>query len=193
MRELIRAPLWFIGLLIVAAIAVGVYAYFTAPLPLGLSGVIRTPGNPSTAVAPVAGGAGASPRAGAGQALVLGAVSVSVQSVARNQDLTASERGGGPPGVFTVLDVQIQNAGVEPLMPTLSDFRLLDDQGRAYTVDAEATRATNAFAHRRNLVDVSVPPGGVVATFLAFETTATTNPVALRVTLGYGEVELARP
>jgi hypothetical protein len=170
-----------------------VYAYFTTPLPLGLSGVIRTPGSASAPIVPVAtGGTGASARAGAGQPLVLGAVSVSVQSVERNQDLTAAERGSGPPGVFTVLDVQLANAGAEPLMPSLSDFRLLDDQGRTYTVDAEATRAVNAFSRRRNVSDSGVPPGAAVATFLAFETTASTNPVALRVTLGYGELELPR-
>jgi hypothetical protein len=49
----------------------------------------------------------------------------------------------------------------------------------------------NAFAHRRNLADAGVPPGGALATYLAFATTANTNPVTLRVTLGYGELSLA--
>ena len=39
-----RAPLWLIFLLILAIIFISVYAYFTTPLPLGLSSVIRTPG-----------------------------------------------------------------------------------------------------------------------------------------------------
>jgi Domain of unknown function (DUF4352) len=187
---LIRAPLWLIGLLIVAAIAVGIYAYFTAPLPLGLSGVVRTPGGARVGAAPAVSGTPGSARAPAGQPLALGAATVAVQSIQRNQDLTTGER-GGPAGVFTLVEIQLSNAGTEPLAPSLSDFRLVDDQNRTYVVDPEATRAINAFAHRRNLVDAGVPPDGALATYLAFATTANTNPVSLRVTLGYGELTLS--
>jgi hypothetical protein len=85
------------------------------------------------------------------------------------------------------------NAGTEPLTPMMTDFRLIDDQGRTYAVDAEATRFLNSSAHRRDIFDASVPPGGDVATFLAFETGANANPSTLRVHLGYGEAELPRP
>ncbi len=112
-----------------------------------------------------------------------------VTSIARNQDLTAEGR-GGPPGSFTLVDVQLGNGGSEPLTPTIADFRLIDDRGRSYAVDAEATRSTNAFNHRRDVFQSSVPPGGRVATFLAFETTADTNPQTLRVVMGYGEAAL---
>jgi Domain of unknown function (DUF4352) len=190
-RGLIRAPLWFIGLLVVAAIFVGVYAYLTTPLPFGLSGVIRTPA--SSSAAPVATQPNGTPtgRAGAGQPLALGSASVVVQAVQRNQDLTAADR-GGPPGVFTVVDLQVANAGSEPLNALPSDFRLIDDQGRIYAIDPDATRSENAFGHRRNLFDASVPPGGVVSSFLAFQTTPNTNAATLRVQLGYGELELPR-
>ena len=39
-----RAPAWFIALLILLIVGIGVYGYFTAPLPFGLNSVIRTPG-----------------------------------------------------------------------------------------------------------------------------------------------------
>ncbi len=190
-RKLIRAPLWFIGLLIVAAILVGVYAYLTTPLPFGLSAVIATPGRGSTA--PVATQANATPagRAAAGQPLTLGSTNIVVLAVQRNQDLTTADR-GGPPGVFTVLDLQVQNAGSEPLTPMPTDFRLVDDQGRVYAVDAEATRSENVFGHRRDVFDASVPPGGVVSTFVAFQTTPSANASTLRVHLGYGELDLPR-
>ena len=188
---MLRAPLWLIGLLIIAAIVVGVYAYYTTPLPYGLGELVSTPGGRNAPVAAlpteVPGAAGA--RAPAGQPLTLGAASVLVNSVARNQDLTTGGR-GGPPGSFTVLDLQVGNAGNEPLTPSLSDFRLVDDRGRSYAVDAEATRSTNSFGHRRDVFDASVPPGGRVDTYLAFETTADANPQTLRVVMGYGEAAL---
>ncbi len=193
-RGLIRAPLWLIGLLIIAALGVGVYAYYTTPLPYGLGELISTPGGgnvPGGGVTTASGGT-ATGRAPAGQTLQLGAASVTVTSIARNQDLTADGR-GGPPGSFTLVDVQLANAGSEPLTPTISDFRLIDDQGRTYAVDAEATRSTNAFNHRRDVFDASVPPGGQVETYLAFETTAGTNPQTLRVVMGYGEAALPAP
>jgi Domain of unknown function (DUF4352) len=186
---LIRAPLWLIGLLIVAAIGVGIYAYLTTPLPLGLSSVIRTPGGASAAVTPLPGGSAAGARAAAGEPLVLGAATVTVRAVQRNQDLAAGGR-GGPPGMFTVLDVQLQNAGAEPLTPALSDFRLMDDQGRIYALDSEATRAVNTSEHRRNLFEASVPPGAAVDTFLAFETSAAARASMLRVSMGYGDLVL---
>jgi Domain of unknown function (DUF4352) len=193
MRGLIRAPLWLIGFLLMAAIFIGVYAYFTTPLPFGLGSIISTPGG--TVVAPplpTQTALAANARASAGQPLLLGAASVVVQAVARNQDLTTGGR-GGPPGTFTVVDVVVQNAGGQPVTPQVSDFRLLDDRGRMFAVDPEATRSTNTFGHRRNLFDASVPPGGQVATFLAFETTPDSNVVSLRVAMGYGELDLPRP
>ena len=135
--------------------------------------------------------AAANARASAGQPLLLGAASVLVQSVQRNQDLTTNNR-GGPPGSFTVLDVVLQNSGAEPISPDPSNFRLLDDRGRAFAIDAEATRSTNSVAHRRNLFDASVPPGGQLSTYLAFETPPDSNASSLRVQLGYGEAELPR-
>lgn len=189
-RELIRVPLWFIGLLIIIAIGVGVYAYFSTPLPFGLSTVIRTPaGGPALPVSSST--SSSASRAAVGQPLALGATTIAIAAVQRSQDLTAEGR-GGPPGVFTVLDVQLQNAGAEPLMVTPSSFRLVDDQGRTYAIDPDATRSENAFGHRRNLFDASVPPGGAMTTFLAFETTPNTNAATLRVQLGYGELQLPR-
>jgi hypothetical protein len=190
---LIRAPLWFIGLLIVAAIVVGIYAYYTTPLPYGLGEIVETPGGanarPVTALPTAVPAATSTARAPAGQPLVLGAASVMVNAIARNQDLTAEGR-GGPPGSFTVLDLQLANEGAEPLTPEVSDFRLIDDRGRVYAVDAEATRSTNAFGHRRDVFAASVPPGGRIQTYVAFETTAEANPQTLRVAMGYGEAVL---
>src|SRR5262249_33669464 len=187
------APLWLIGLLLLAAIVVGIYAYFTTPLPFGLGSIISTPGGGNVAVSgsPTQTATAANARAAAGQPLLLGAASVVVQSVARNQELTPGGR-GGPPGMFTVVDVVVQNAGREPVMPQVSDFRLMDDRGRTYAIDPEATRSTNTFGHRRNLFEASVPPGGQVATFLAFETSTDSAPVTLRVAMGYGELDLPR-
>ena len=187
---MVRAPLWFIGLLVVAAIIVGVYAYLTTPLPFGLSGVIRTPGSSASPITAQPSGTPTG-RAGAGTPLALGSATVAVQAIQRNQDLTTENR-GGPPGVFTVVDLQLVNSGPEPLTPTATDFHLVDDQGRTYAVDTEATRSENAFGHRRNVFDASVPPGGVLSTFVAFQTTPTTNSSSLRVQLGFGELELPR-
>ena len=190
-RELIRAPLWFIGLLIIIAIGVGVYAYITTPLPFGLSAVIRTPAGAAAAPISASSTPGTSARAAAGQPLALGATTVAVTAIQRNQDLTTEGR-SGPPGLFTVVDVQLQNSGAEPLSLTPSAFRLVDDQGRIYAVDPDATRSENVFGHRRNIFDTSVPPGGSFNTFLVFETTPNANPASLRVQLGYGELQLPR-
>jgi uncharacterized protein DUF4352 len=191
---MIRAPLWLIGLLLLAGILIGVYAYFTTPLPYGLGVYFKTPGGvaaPATTALPTQSAVVANARAAAGQPLLLGATSVLVQSVQRNQDLTAENR-GGPPGSFTVVDVLLSNAGTEPLVAQPIDFRLLDDRGRAYALDAEATRSMNSFGHRRNLFDASVPPGGELSTYLAFETPPDSTAATLRVSLGYGEAALPR-
>jgi len=44
MPRFMRALLWLILLIVLAIIGLGVYGYFTTPLPLGLGAVIKTPG-----------------------------------------------------------------------------------------------------------------------------------------------------
>jgi hypothetical protein len=186
-----RAPLWLILLLALAIVGLAVYGYFTTPLPLGLSSVIRTPGGANTgtpAGPPIGVPAGA--RTAAGQPHVLGSTNVVIQTVQRNQDLSGGGR--GVPGSFTVVQIELQNSGSEPLTPQTSDFRLVDDRGRLYAVDLEATRMVNTSNKRRVLFDASVPPGGRFNTLLAFETAQDANALTLRVRLGYGEVELPR-
>jgi len=188
---LMRAPLWLILLIVLAIVGLGVYGYFTTPLPLGLSSVIRTPGGSNVATpATTAVGVPAGARTAAGQPLVLGATNVVVQTVQRNQDLSAGGR--GPAGLFTLVLIELQNGGSEPLTPQTADFRLVDDRGRVYAVDPEATRSVNVTAKHRYLFEASVPPGTRLATLLAFETAADANALTLRVRLGYGDVELPR-
>jgi hypothetical protein len=178
-------------LLLLAIVGLGVYGYFTTPLPLGLSSVIRTPGGANTG-----GPSGSSigvpvgTRTAAGQPLVLGSTNVVVQTVQRNQDLSAGNH--GPPGAFTLVTIELDNAGSEPLTPEAADFRLVDDRGRLYAVDLEATRAVNSTTKHRVIFDTSVPPGGRTVTVLAFETAPDANALTMRVKLGYGEVELPR-
>src|SRR5260370_39487561 len=88
-----RAPLWLILLIVLAIVGLGVYGYFTTPLPLGLSSVIRTPGGSNVPTpASTAVGVSAGARTAAGPPLVLGATHVVVPTVQRHQDLSA----GGP-------------------------------------------------------------------------------------------------
>jgi hypothetical protein len=183
----VRAPLWVIALILLLIVGLAVYGYFTTPLPFGLSSVIRTPAG---AVAP-APATGAGTRTAAGQPLVLGALTVFVETVQRNQELFESG-GRGPGGVFTVLHLGLQNAGAQPVTMQPADFRLADDRGRTYAVDVEATRMASQTVRRRSPFETSVPPGGRLETALAFETAADASSLSLRVTLGYGEVELAR-
>ncbi len=190
-RTVVRAPRSVLLLLVLVIIGLVVYGYFTTPLPLGLSSVIRTPGGSN--IAPVAPGSAGVPlgaRTAAGQPLVLGAANVVVQAVQRNQDLTPGNR--GPAGTFAVVQIEIQNGGTESLAPQASDFRLVDDRGWQYAVDLEATRAVNASGKHRVIFDAPVPPGARLTTLLAFETVPETNPQSLRVKLGYGDVELPR-
>jgi uncharacterized protein DUF4352 len=185
-----RAPLWLIVLLVLAIVGIGVYGYFTTPLPLGLSSIIRTPGGTAAGPAGAPIGVPAGTRTAAGQPLVLGATNVLVQGVQRNQDLSSGGRGIA--GSFTIVQIELLNQGSEPLTPQTSDFRLVDDRGRLYAVDLEATRTVNTSNRHRVLFDASVPPGGRFATLLAFETAPDANALTLRVRLGYGEVELPR-
>ncbi len=188
-----RAPLWLIALLLIVIVGLGVYAYFTTPLPFGLSSVIRTPAGPPTTAPPITNPAPVSPgaRAPSGQALMLGAVSVTVQGVQRGQDLS---RGNpkGPPGSFTVIQLSLQNGGVEPLTLQPSDFRLVDERGRTYAVDVEATRTAAPSGQRRLPFDATVPPSGRLDTALAFETAPDAGTLTLRVQVGYGELEIQR-
>jgi hypothetical protein len=185
-----RAPSWLIVLLLLVIIGVGVYGYFTTPLPFGLSSVIRTPGGSAQSAPPGGAPQPAGSRTAVGQPLVLGAANIVIQSTTRNQDIVASSR--GPAGSFTIVQIEVQNGGNEPLTPKTDDFRLMDDRGRRYAIDSEATRAVNSAARHRVLFDASVPPGGRITTLLAFETPTDIGALTLRVALGYGEVELPR-
>ena len=185
-----RAPTWLIVLLILVIVGIGVYGYFTTPLPFGLSAVIRTPGGSAAQSPPGSQPPPAGTRTAVGQPLVLGATNISVQSTARNQDIAASAR--GPVGSFTVLQLDVLNGGNEPLVAKVENFQLVDDRGRRYAVDLEATRAVNTAARRRVIFDASVPPSGRVVTLLAFETPNDIGALTLRVALGSGEVELPR-
>ncbi len=90
------------------------------------------------------------------------------------------------------MQLELQNGGTDPITAQPVDFRLVDDRGRTYAVDLEATRAANNAIRRRLLFDATVPPGGRVSTLLAFETPPDVGALTLRVALGYGEVELPR-
>jgi hypothetical protein len=187
-----RAPGSVLLLLLLVIVGLGVYGYFTTPLPFGLSSVIRTPGGANVAAqaGATSGAAASGARTSAGQPLVLGAASVVVQAIQRNQDLSTSNR--GPAGVFSVVQIEVQNAGTESLAPQVADFRLVDDRGWLYAVDLEATRAVNTATKHRVIFEAPVPPGARVITLLAFETGPDTNALSLRVRLGYGDVELPR-
>jgi hypothetical protein len=183
-----RTPLWVFVLLVLVIVGLGVYAFFTAPLPFGLSSVIRTPGGASVAPAAPAGPQAA--RTAAGQTLILGSTSVLVEAVQRNQDLATAGR--GPAGAFTVVQITIENDGATSLVPQASDFVLLDEQGRTYRLDQEATRSVNTAAKHRAPFDSTVPPGGRTTTLLAFEMAPEATAASLRVTLGAGDIELPR-
>jgi Domain of unknown function (DUF4352) len=186
-----RAPLWLILVIVLAIVGLGVYAYFTTPLPLGLSSVIRTPGGSNVATpSSTAVGVAAGARTAAGLPLVLGATNVVIQSVQRNQDLSTGGR--GPIGSFTLVQIELQNGGSDPLTPQTADFRLVDDRGRSYAIDSEATRSVNLANKHRDIFDATVPPGSRLSTLLAFETASDATGLTLRVRLGYGEVELPR-
>jgi Domain of unknown function (DUF4352) len=188
-----RAPVWLIALLVLLIVGIGVYGYFTTPLPLGLNSVIRTPGGANLPQG--ANGPGASPaRTAAGQPLQLGALTVSVETVQRNQNVFGGGESGNASagGPFTVVQVGMANAGNQSITMQASDFRLVDDRGRTYAVDAEATRMACQAARRRSPFDATVPPGGRLETALAFETAPDANTLSLHVALGYGEVELPR-
>jgi hypothetical protein len=190
----VRAPAWLIALVVLLILGLGVYGYFTTPLPFGLNSVIRTPGG---ANAPLGGQgpAGASPaRTAAGQPLLLGALTVTIETVQRNQNLFGGGEGGNTSagGPFTVVQIGLANAGNQSITMQASDFRLVDDRGRSYAVDTEATRMASQASRRRSPFDATVPPGGRLATVLAFETAPDANTLSLHVALGYGEVELPR-
>jgi len=186
-----RAPTWAIVLLLLVIVGLGVYAYFTTPLPFGLSGVIRTPGGANVPPAP-SGSQNLGTRTSAGQPLVLGAANVVVLTVQRNQTLGSAERGSANAS-YTLVSLELQNGGNEPLSPRLDDFRLIEDRGRAYAVDIEVTRSVNAANRRRYAFEATVPPGGRMLTYLAFETPPDVGGLTLRVSsLGYGELELPR-
>jgi hypothetical protein len=186
-----RAPLWLIALLVLLVLGVGVYAYYTTPLPLGLSSVIRTPGGSASAPVATALPTPSAGRVTAGQSLLLGALTVTVEGVQRAQDVLGSG-GRGPSGAFTVVLLGMRNAGDQPVSMQPTDFRLIDDRGRTYAVDAEATRAASQSARRRAPFDATVPPGGGLETALAFETAADAGGLTLLVSLGYGELDLPR-
>src|SRR5688500_14439425 len=108
-----KAPTWAIVLLLLIIVGLGVYAYFTTPLPFGLSAVIRTPGGANVPAAQTTPAVAPGSRTAAGQPLVLGAANVIVAAVQRNQDLAGSGR--GPVGSFTLIAIELQNGGNEPL------------------------------------------------------------------------------
>jgi hypothetical protein len=183
-----RTPAWAIVLVVLLIVGLGVYGYFTAPLPFGLNALVRTPGGggPVQTTAPAA-----AQRTAAGQPLGLGMVTVQVQSVQRSVDLTTGGR-SGPAGAFTIVLLQVQNGGNEAVTPRTTDFKLVDERGRAYAVDVEATRAASQTTRRRSPFEATVPPGGRLDTELAFEVAPDATSLTLRVTLGYGDVELPR-
>lgn len=166
-----------------------VYGYFTTPLPFGLSSVIHTPGGSSQSTLPVVSGTGTPTTAVS--TMALGLVTLTVEQVQRNVDLTANS-GTGPPGAFTVLSLSIQNAGHQPVTLSNSTFTLTDDQGRVYAVDTQASNAASQAQRRRAPFDASVPPGGTLETCLAFQVAPDATTLVLQANLGAGEVALPR-
>src|SRR5918912_1277312 len=110
--------------------------------------------------------------------LLLGALTVTVEGVQRAQDVLGSG-GRGPSGGFSVVLLGMRNAGDQPVTMQPPHFRLIDDRGRTYAVDAEATRAACQSARRRAPFDATVPPGGQLQTALAFETAADAGGLTL--------------
>lgn len=200
-----RTPGWLVVLVVLLIVGVGVYGYFTTPLPFGLSNVVRTPGGQNVPQAPLATpDAPVTPglRTAAGQPLRLGAVSLTAQAVQRGQDVTgptpaqtataSTQAARGPVGSFTLVLLRIENDGRDPLAMEPGDFRLQDERGRGYAVDVEASRAAAQMLspRRRAPFEATVPPGGQLETVLAFEAAPDAGALTLRAQLGYGELDL---
>lgn len=183
-------PLWAVAAVFILLVGLGVYGYFTQPLPFGLSGVVNNPGGQAARPVQVPAQQAPGARVSATQPLGLGAVTVGVLGVQRGQNLTTRER--GPAAAYTVALVVIQNGGLEPLVIQPAAFSLIDERGRRYAVDLEASRAAAVAAQKRAPFESTVPPGGRLETTLAFETAPDAGALTLRVSLGYGEVELPR-
>lgn len=173
-------------------IGLGVYGYFTTPLPFGLSSYIRTPGGaagepPGVPAATGPGGAGA--RARLGQVLQLGDLQIEVGAIRSAQAVTPGA-GETLPGSYTLLDVAARSTAPAPVALAESDFTLVDDAGRSYSLDAEATRAASAQAKLRSPVGQPLEPGEARTFVLAFQTPPDAKGFVLRVAIGYGEISL---
>ena len=188
-----RAPNWLLALLVLVLVGLVVYAYFTTQLPLGLSSTVHPPGSaPAPSTGAVTNPAAVAPgaRVASGQTLTLGAVSLGILGVQRQE--LALNAGKGPTTTFTVVMVAIQNGGRDPLTLDANEFHLQDERGRTYAVDMEASQLAAQNAKRRAPFEAPVPPGGQLQTTLAFETAPDAGAMTLRVNVGYGEIDLPR-
>jgi hypothetical protein len=168
--------LWLPLLVLIVLILAG-YAYFRGvELP-----VVGRPGRAE----PVGGAASQTLLFNAGQPVSFGEWEYTVTDSRRGADVP----GRTARGSFLLVTLRARNNGREPQALKPADFGLVDESGRRFSPDEEATKAA-AGARKDDLFAGMVQPGLVAEGMLAFDIPGDLRGLALRINRGYVDVRL---
>ena len=176
---------YFWVFLVVALIVLVAAAYFTGNIPF-LNQQSNAPATPS----PVIGGQLGS--ASLGRAVGYGDWGYLVSSVEHLDKITNDSKVLVPGGSYAVVHLTVTNNGKEPRSLSAADFALVDDQGRRYSVESDATSMDSAALGLPNLLSVAVQPGLSKNSVIVFDVPKDARGLTLRLYQGYLDVNLGQ-
>jgi hypothetical protein len=95
-------------------------------------------------------------------------------------------------GSYILVFLTVTNEGIVPLSLNPADFTLLDNKGRTFTLNQEATRIAALSNKKSNILTESLQPGLRQEGIIAFEVPDNTSGFVLRLSNGYVNVNLGQ-
>jgi hypothetical protein len=176
-------------LLAVAIVGVFLWGYFTAQLPPPLPAY--HPKTTSTDT-PTQTQTTTTPAYQANHPFNYGTAQYSIIKIETATELKSGTLTASTSGSFVLVFLSVLDQGMNPLSLAPSDFTLIDNKGRTYTLNQEATNIACLLNDKKNILSESLQPGLSRDGVLAFDVPEAAAGFTLRLSNGYVEVALGQ-
>ena len=175
-------------LLSIAIIAVFTWGYFTNDLPAPLpSYKPRT-----TTTAPITTSTTTTSEFQLNKPFTFGNAQYTITKIELVSELQSGTTTVTTTGSYLLVFLTVLDEGTEPLTLNPGDFTIIDNKGRTFTLNQEATRIAALSNKKSNILTESLQPGLSQEGIIAFEVPANTSGIALRLSNGYVQVNLGK-
>ena len=119
-----------------------------------------------------------------------GSIQYTIEKVELATELKSGTNDISTTGSYVLVFLTVLDEGSAPLTLNPDDFTLIDNQGRTFTLNQEATKIAALSNNKNNILTESLQPGLSQDGIIVFEVPANTSGFSLRLSNGYVQVGL---